>query len=122
MTRIYSATFQIPPTQADALGDYYIGRGALSSTSSQVDSDTTELTILATRKSWFKSVGISTDPTEVRPSDWKYTSHNDRPTVTLIPGVTIVAEGTSTNTLTGIQIILDPKDAFGDGHHPTTQL
>ena len=63
---------------------------------------------------------------ETLPEDWKYRWMDGRGPVPLTDSIVVLPEG---NTLPGEMtgryehvIKLDPRDAFGDGHHPTTRL
>ena len=125
MTRIYQATISLPITEASISADRFLEEGAISVTVAPdpTHSKQSVLTIMALQRGWFKRAGITTIPTLVRNTEWKYTTHEDRAPIELLPGVWITSSlHPPDRQLSGLTICLDPRDAFGDGYHPTTQL
>ena len=126
MTRLFQATVVIPTQDASIAGDTYLEKGAISVTISDdpTHPHQSQLTVMALQRGWFKRAGITESPVVVRNSEWKYTTHDNRPAVQLTDKIWVTSSLTTpaTETVPGININLDPRDAFGDGYHPTTQL
>lgn len=125
MTRLYQHTITVPYQNADVRSDQYLDLGAISVTSENTSHTETTLTILATPKSWFKRAGILGTPSLLKASDWKYKSHEHRASIEIVPGIHIVNATHQYHDIApphGTSIYIDPKDAFGDGYHPTTRL
>jgi ribosomal protein L11 methyltransferase len=126
MPRLYHLSIVVPTLNADSESDRYMALGAISITTSATENPSlSTLTLLATPKKWFQTVGITQSPQLLRTSEWKHTYHDERHGIELISGIHIVTSSKYTpshTTPNDIYIWLDPRDAFGDGHHPTTQL
>ena len=132
MATVYQSKLTVALNVADAIGDHFLENGAYSVSIEPIAGDETNinLVVMADSKKWFKSAGIAAPISPVKASEWKHTYHSGMDTIPLIDGVAIHStlspsesdDAKKNDADQNLVIRLDPRDAFGDGNHPTTRI
>ncbi|NDC83418.1 methyltransferase domain-containing protein [bacterium] len=114
---VYQGCLFVSIERVDEVSDWLLAVGALSVVTEL------GLDVVADSRDWFDTVPGFGEVRHIGDSEWKHVGHQGREVVTLTDDVVVVAnESFISQTSAPIVIVIDPRDAFGDGAHPTTQL
>jgi len=125
MKKLFQIECTIEKSEGDILSDSLFDAGAMSVSTSDIDGSTIRVTAIFDEiEHIIDSIKTAYTMHELADDDWKYKWLDDFTGFAINDDIYITPPGVIDESVKAYPYIiyLDPRDAFGDGRHPTTEM